>query len=1023
MRCAVFVISFAPASAFSQILPFKTYTVKDGLLSNDIEAVAQDWRGFMWFGTTDGISVFDGKSFTNYTIHDGLPHSVVTQILSDRKNPGTVWIIAGQTLCKYVNGQFTVVNIDVNVLYTLYQDIYGVIWCGTDRGAYIIDGNVVTPFYPARLAKDVSSIAEVGDSLIWFARINSLTRYSRITKQFREIAIGDNEPERFGSMLPDREGNLWVTYGFGCILRIRNFSVVDRRVGHHKGETEFSGYLYKVDGKELWLFGYDGLYRIPKSHFTQAPNIHYSEENGLPEKTIRSTFIDREGNLWLGGRDHGIAKLSSWNILRFPLGSVWFVHHHQFAVADSNNHIWVIAQETLMEFWNDRAGGWHQCTHNIAIPDSLILPDVGGYRKFSSLFYDRKGRLWISTVSCPGRIDCYEIIADPTPDGDHPSEMKLIKSVWIGFGQNNKEVAAFIFCFLIDRKDDLWVSIANKGVVHYEIKRSPRILQMYTEKILVNYVRSLYEDRAGNVWAGSFNSGLYRFSPEKDSGNLRRYTTTDGLPDNATWDVREDRSGKLTIGTSNGGYAIFGRDTIRSLSVKTGLPSNKVFSMTQDSMGRLWLATSLGMVYEDHPGSTVFLKNQAYVGSSALCCGTTRNGNVWFVTANDLIISSRGEEPSGRSFPPTSITGWRVNGTMHPVGGDMQFSYDENNCEINYIGVSFKDENAIRYRYRLLSVDKAWHEPTYATSVTYNHLGPGSYRFEVTAITIDGAESPVPAVLAFTIHPPYWATWWFRSLGALIIFSIGLMIYYRKISGLKEAQAVQQEFSRRLIESQEIERKRVAGELHDDLGQELMVIINRAQMGLNARSLESAQGQLAEILQSTERGIESVREIAFNLSPYHLDHLGLTEALRAMVGKVAAIPGIKFSFDADPIDGLLSKGKEINVYRIVQECVNNVGKHSSATKATIRIRLLAKKIEIAVSDDGKGFDVTQKDISSTGRHGFGLSGLSERVKLLDGDLTIDSEPGAGTTITVSIPYDGTPQRGTQEGGRDVNKPT
>ena len=145
------------------------------------------------------------------------------------------------------------------------------------------------------------------------------------------------------------------------------------------------------------------------------------------------------------------------------------------------------------------------------------------------------------------------------------------------------------------------------------------------------------------------------------------------------------------------------------------------------------------------------------------------------------------------------------------------------------------------------------------------------------------------------------------------------------------------------------------------------------------------------------------REIAYNLSPYQIEQLGLTESIKTMVEKVAGVSGIQFAMDADDCDGLLRKDLEINVYRAVQECMSNVVKHSQASQAKISLKKRDHALEIFVHDDGKGFDPPAVTGGSRTAKGFGLTGLAERVKLLSGTLAITSSPGRGTTVLIKIP--------------------
>ena len=202
---------------------------------------------------------------------------------------------------------------------------------------------------------------------------------------------------------------------------------------------------------------------------------------------------------------------------------------------------------------------------------------------------------------------------------------------------------------------------------------------------------------------------------------------------------------------------------------------------------------------------------------------------------------------------------------------------------------------------------------------------------------------------------------------------------------------------------QEEERLRVAAELHDGLGQNLAIIKNRALIGLrDETNLERVREQLEEITATATSSILEVREIAHNLRPYELDRLGLVAAIESMIERVSDSTSISLSADLERIEGLLSLEAETSVYRIVQEGLNNVVKHSHATAARIEIKKDTRQLVISVHDNGKGIPSPAPAKNGNGIHGFGLAGIAERVRVLGGSFEIDSQPSSGTTINVRL---------------------
>jgi signal transduction histidine kinase len=216
-------------------------------------------------------------------------------------------------------------------------------------------------------------------------------------------------------------------------------------------------------------------------------------------------------------------------------------------------------------------------------------------------------------------------------------------------------------------------------------------------------------------------------------------------------------------------------------------------------------------------------------------------------------------------------------------------------------------------------------------------------------------------------------------------------------------QQALQHLTGRLLMLQEEERRRVAGELHDGLGQSLAIIKNRAMIGLRDQTnQERVTEQLEEIASTATASILEVREIAHNLRPYELDRLGLVAAIESMVERVSDSTSINLSAALEPIDGLLSPETETSAYRIVQEGLNNVVKHSHATTARIELKRSAKQLVISVQDNGEGIPPPAPTDNGDSSSGFGLAGITERVRVLGGTFVIDSEPSRGTTLTVRL---------------------
>jgi len=310
----------------------------------------------------------------------------------------------------------------------------------------------------------------------------------------------------------------------------------------------------------------------------------------------------------------------------------------------------------------------------------------------------------------------------------------------------------------------------------------------------------------------------------------------------------------------------------------------------------------------------------------------------------------------------------------------------------------------MRFRYKLQGLDRDWVEAGTRRTAYYPYLPPGSYTFTVIAANSDGIWNTNGASLQITVVPPFWRSWWFLSLVTLAAASLIAVAWKYRVAKLRRIDAAHQAFARQLIASQENERKRIAGELHDSLGQSLVIIRNWALLGAGQLEPDSpAREELDEINGAASRAINEVREIAYNLGPYHLERLGLANSIQDMVRRVAQISGVNIATELDPLDGALTREAEMSLYRITQEALNNVVKHSHATEARVTLKREAARIRLTISDNGKGFN-SQTDLSpdNNGQTGFGLSGIAERARLLKGELAIRSAPGQETTIEVVV---------------------
>ncbi|HEY0431027.1 MAG TPA: ABC transporter substrate binding protein [Pyrinomonadaceae bacterium] len=303
------------------------------------------------------------------------------------------------------------------------------------------------------------------------------------------------------------------------------------------------------------------------------------------------------------------------------------------------------------------------------------------------------------------------------------------------------------------------------------------------------------------------------------------------------------------------------------------------------------------------------------------------------------------------------------------------------------------------------SVDEWLSSPDFVSSILIEEDREKVTR-EIAAVIESGTES----VLRFRCMAKDGRLLWVETHVAPMRDEAGKTIGLRgvtlDITERKRDELALHNLSGRLLMLQDEEQRRVAGELHDGLGQSLAIIKNRALIGLQEEtSHERARDQLDEIAETATAAILEVREIAHNLRPYQLDRMGLVAAIKFMIKRVSESTSLNISADMERIDGLLSPEAETSIYRIVQEGLNNVLKHSAATTARVEIKRGAGNLAISVEDNGKGISPpasSRNGAKRNGGAGVGLPGITERVRLLGASFAIDSQPGRGTTLTVRL---------------------
>jgi signal transduction histidine kinase len=460
------------------------------------------------------------------------------------------------------------------------------------------------------------------------------------------------------------------------------------------------------------------------------------------------------------------------------------------------------------------------------------------------------------------------------------------------------------------------------------------------------------------------------------------YSAKDGLFDDGVFHILEDAHGYFWISCSRGVYRVSKRDL-------NAFASGDLKKVTSTSYGKID-----GMLSIECNGG---------VDPSGI---KARDGKFWFPTRDGEVVIDP-ESVAHDSVPPSvMIETALVDDVVTAVNAPLRIPPVRPNVEISYTAPNFINAAQTHFKYRLEGLDSDWVDAGGRRIAYYSHLPPGKYVFHVIAGNSDGVWNHEGKTLAITVLTPFYETRWFQTLVLLTLGALIAMAWKYRVSQLQRAQAAQQAFSRKLIASQEAERKRIAAEMHDSLGQRLVVIKNLAYLLLRSKKGAPTEGSdaqtIAEISDEASSALAETREISYNLRPFQLDRLGLTKAIEAMVRTTGTASGIRFTSELDNIDDVFPEDLRINFYRIVQESLSNIMKHAQATEVTVCVKRRIENVILTIEDNGRGFPPDERS-SLLSKSGFGLTGMDERARLLGGELKVRSTQGTGTTVLFEIP--------------------
>jgi signal transduction histidine kinase len=389
------------------------------------------------------------------------------------------------------------------------------------------------------------------------------------------------------------------------------------------------------------------------------------------------------------------------------------------------------------------------------------------------------------------------------------------------------------------------------------------------------------------------------------------------------------------------------------------------------------------------------------------------DGTLWFPTQRGIAVIDPFALSDNTVPPPVVVEEVATERRSIALGEPVTLHPGERRIAVRYTANTFVRPDGVRFRYQLAGHED-WVDAGASRQAQYSYIPSGSYVLKIVAANSDGVWNQEGVALNIRVEPYWWQTGWFQAASSLVVLALLAGVYRQRVSSLKRRQVEQDVFARRLLDSQEAERKRIANEVHDGIGQTLAIIRTRAQLGLSEGDAPSVRRHLEEISTVALDGIDDVRKVAHGLRPAQLETRGLTRALEALVRQASGSTGIGLDASVGEVDGVVARADEINVYRIVQEAISNMVRHSQARRGYITVEVRGRDLEIRIDDDGVGFD----PLLVSG--GLGLTGIVERARILGGRAAVRSSPGKGTSLVVHVPAMGAAPRAEASAGAGVD---
>ena len=745
---------------------FKYYAHGDGLGDMEVHSLIQDRTGFIWIGTASGLYRYDGRHFRGYSQPEGLPDGSIESL--HETSDGTLLVGTQKGIARRVGERFQAIPIPgtpaISSRSGLASDRQGRVYAATNQGLFV--GQTAVPGYGFHRYPNPPAVGESAaygiyidtSEKVWVGCGRGLCTFSGN----RLISTSGTEQgvpsEHWEAILGDQKGNLWIRSSRQVRVRVAGSPIFIQSVATPRNSMTERTVSLHLDAQGRLIVPTElGLLRRQGNGWERI-----AVEQGLPTNTTCCVLGDREGSVWVGLAGAGLARWigynewESWTSAQGLTGSnVQAIHR------DTSGNLWVGTDEGLHRRTPDGKSWVHWTEKN----------GLGGQR-VRAIASGSDGTLWIG--SSPGGLTRMDLRTGRT------------RVYQVGFAPGQDRLIQL----MMDTENRLWVVTQGGLFRSSNLGPSPRFERVVPEISPADeHIELVVMDTQGRYWlAGSY--GLLKL----ENGHWTRYTMKDGLRSNAVEYLAAGSDGAIWLGYGNTLGAtrltfVDGHPRVRHFSQGNGLKFNELSSIVVDSEGVTWVSGTEGVDAFDGDTWRHYGQAQGLVWDD--CAGHSlyadRDDSMWIGTSRGLSHFTPRKGPKAKIPPPVLLTSIQL-GSQHVSGtGLIGVPYKDRSFQAEFAALTYLNEADVRFRYKMTGLEEGWIE-TAERAVRYPAVPAGNYRFEVFARSAEGVWSARPAAVSFRILPPWWGTWWSRTLGVMLLLLLVATIWRWRVYQLLQTQ-------------------------------------------------------------------------------------------------------------------------------------------------------------------------------------------------------------------------------------------